>query len=108
MTGRPTDLFGDYVLYTAVEDYRQQGLTEEKAFLETGYDYLGDLKQPRKNRPDKSSTVKSAWLRHQKRIVRQSSSKHRGMENMDWDFKKEYLEHDRTATPAKRCASLPY
>ena len=93
-TGRRTDLLGDDVIYSTVEDYRQAGLTQDQAFVRTAQDFF-----PRDSKTDRSYTVKSAWLRHQKRIIKLDPAK--DASGLGWRIKRKYVKNDKNAALAE-------
>jgi hypothetical protein len=101
-SGRKLDLVSDGELYETVEDYRGMGLTEEQAFDRTARDYKEELTRRSIKRPrptDYSPTVKSAWVRNKKRIVKGIDPDTQGGENVGWYFKKEYLKQGKDYIP---------
>jgi hypothetical protein len=98
-TGRCTDLVKDASIYDTVEDYRKSGMTQDKAFERTAQEYACELangaQKGRRTTDDYCHTVKSTWLRVQKRIVKVDPKKNFGL---DWFFKKKYRTgHDKNA-----------
>lgn len=83
-TGRKTDLMRDDVLYAMVEDYREKNVSNHRAFEWTARDYY--------NNPKQYFTVRNAWLRHQKRIVRLDPAN--DPFGSEWRIKTKYLKHD--------------
>jgi hypothetical protein len=96
-TGRRTDLLNDDVLYTTVEDYRQQGLSRNKAFEMAARDH----RMIKGRYAETNFTVKSAWLRHKKRIIKDDSGP------LGWRIRGESIGNDRNAKFARTGKGLP-
>jgi hypothetical protein len=103
-TGRHTDLLRDDRIYSTVEDYLQQGLTQTKAWELTAERFSAELPP---NRGEKNfrgeahgvETVKSIWLCHKKRIVKVDPDKN--YTGFGWRFKNKDLKNDKNAWMAE-------
>jgi hypothetical protein len=99
-TGRKPDLLSDGVLYDTVEDYLQNGCTEDLAFELTARDYDEELKAKSTKKPEDPGyadylckTVEKAWRRTKERIAHDNLPQ--GGEETGWRWKNEYLKNQR-------------
>jgi hypothetical protein len=90
-TGRKTDLLKDGMIHATVEEYRREGYALVKALKLTSREYYGNWNQ--------AFTVKSAWLRHRKRIVPFKGPFPESWDESEphWKVKREYLKNDQNA-----------
>ena len=89
--GRRMDILTDDFIYDAVLFYLREGLTQAKAFERVARRF--QFKTQRGDDPgsDAYFTVRNAWLRHKKRIVKVGPGDFRYDPNHPWRFKEKYL-----------------